>query len=308
MKKHSANALTLFPTFTAMIKSMTGFGKCQVTIGLKFVNIDIRTLNSKQLDLNLRLPQIYREKEGDIRLEINKLLERGKIDVYINRKQDEALTGLPLDREAIKLRFRELESIAAELGVSASNLLPEVLRMPDLFVEDEEELSELEWKLVKEAFRSALLQTDQFRTDEGAGLETELNQRVENISALLQKIGEFEASRMEGIKNRLSSKIEELNLQSETSANRFEEEMIYFLERLDITEEKQRLASHLNYFKQTMNDQAGASGRKLGFITQELGREINTIGSKANHAEMQKNVVLMKDELEKIKEQLNNVL
>jgi len=290
-----------------MIKSMTGFGKSQVAIGLKSVNIDIRTLNSKQLDLNLRLPAVYREKEGEVRSEINKVLERGKIDVFISRKQDGAVSGMPLDRVAIIERFTKLGSIAAELGISPDNLLPEILRMPDMLTEQDEALSEEEWKIVFEEFRSALKQTNQFREDEGKGLESEIIQRIENIRNLLYSVGEYEESRMVSVRSRLSSKIGELNIQSETSANRFEEEMIYFLERLDITEEKQRLSTHLNYFIQTAAEPA-ATGRKLGFISQELGREINTIGSKANHAEMQKIVVLMKDELEKIKEQLNNIL
>jgi len=290
-----------------MIKSMTGFGKSQVAIGLKSVNIDIRTLNSKQLDLNLRLPAVYREKEGEVRSEINKVLERGKIDVFISRKQDGAVSGMPLDRVAIIERFTQLGSIAAELGISPDNLLPEILRMPDMLTEQDEALSEEEWKIVFEEFRSALKQTNQFREDEGKGLESEIIQRIENIRNLLYSVGEYEESRMVSVRSRLSSKIGELNIQSETSANRFEEEMIYFLERLDITEEKQRLSTHLNYFIQTAAEPA-ATGRKLGFISQELGREINTIGSKANHAEMQKIVVLMKDELEKIKEQLNNIL
>jgi uncharacterized protein (TIGR00255 family) len=299
--------LSLLPTFEAMIKSMTGFGKAQVVFGLKSITIDIRALNSKLLDLNLRLPSIYREKEGSIRTHLGQLLERGKLDVYINRKLDGASSELPFNQESIRKRYRELEEIAAELGASTTNLLSDILKLPDMLAEQEELLSDEEWLVVSDALKTAISQTDQFRKDEGLGLEKELLMRIENIGNLLSAVHTHEESRMITVKSRLMAKLEELGQLTEKSANRFEEELIYFLEKLDISEEKQRLSTHLNYFVETMAE-SGASGRKLGFITQELGREINTIGSKANHAEMQKIVVLMKDELEKIKEQLNNIL
>jgi uncharacterized protein (TIGR00255 family) len=299
--------LSLLPTFEAMIKSMTGFGKAQVVFGLKSITVDIRALNSKQLDLNLRLPSVYREKEGSIRTHIGQLLERGKLDVYINRKLDGATSELPFNRDAIRKRYRELEEIAVQLGASTTNLLSDILKLPDILAEQEELLSDDEWLVVSGALKTAISQTDQFRKDEGLGLEKELLMRIENIGNLLSAVHTHEESRMITVKSRLMAKLEELGQLTEKSANRFEEELIYFLEKLDISEEKQRLSTHLNYFLETMAE-SGASGRKLGFITQELGREINTIGSKANHAEMQKIVVLMKDELEKIKEQLNNIL
>jgi uncharacterized protein (TIGR00255 family) len=290
-----------------MIKSMTGFGKAQVVFGLKSINIDIRALNSKQLDLNLRLPSVYREKEGAIRTQIGQFLERGKLDVYINRKLDGAASVLPFNRDAIKVRYRELEEIAGELGASNTSLLSDILNLPDILSEQEELLSEEEWQIVSEALKAAITQTDRFRTDEGLGLEKELLMRIENIRNLLASVNTHEESRMTTVKARILSKLEELGQLTEKSANRFEEELIYFIEKLDISEEKQRLSTHLNYFLETISEPA-SSGRKLGFIAQELGREINTIGSKANQAEMQKIVVLMKDELEKIKEQLNNIL
>jgi uncharacterized protein (TIGR00255 family) len=209
-----------------MIKSMTGFGKAQVVFGLKSINIDIRALNSKQLDLNLRLPSVYREKEGAIRTQIGQFLERGKLDVYINRKLDGAASVLPFNRDAIKVRYRELEEIAGELGASNTSLLSDILNLPDILSEQEELLSEEEWQIVSEALKAAITQTDQFRTDEGLGLEKELLMRLENIRNLLASVNTHEESRMTTVKARILSKLEELGQLTEKSANRFEEELL----------------------------------------------------------------------------------
>jgi len=284
---------------------MTGFGKSTAAIGMRTVTIDIRALNSKQLDLNLRLPSVYREKEAEIRNETTRLIERGKVDVFISLKETSGNGGLRVNKEAAKTRYAELMSLAAELGSEPGDIFSHLMRMPDVLVESEDIIEDSEWQAVRSAISEALQAMDQFRKDEGAGLGKELVLRVNNINGLLESIASHEASRMTSVRQKLKTKIEEL--QKEVDANRFEEELIYYLEKLDITEEKQRLTTHCSYFLETMN-QPESSGRKLGFITQEMGREINTIGSKANHAEMQKIVVLMKDELEKIKEQLNNVL
>ncbi len=284
---------------------MTGFGKSQLSLGMKTILVDVRTLNSKQLDLNLRIPSAFREKEGEIRQEIGKALERGKVDVFLSYRLAGATGTSAINHDLAKSRFLELQQLANELNVQSADLLGRVLMMPDVMAEQEEVLTDEEWLQVMEVLKSALKATDVFRTDEGAGLGKELLERVGNIEARLEETGSLDAERMVLMRERLLQKIADLKINAD--ANRFEEEMIYYIEKLDINEEKQRLRTHCQYFRETLN-QKESTGRKLGFIAQEMGREINTIGSKANHAGMQKLVVLMKDELEKIKEQLNNVL
>ena len=286
---------------------MTGFGKSQAVFGLKTLTIDVRALNSKQLDLNIRIPHAFRDKEADIRSRVSTLLERGKVDVFISLKSQSGNAGVSVNSSLVKARYAELLLVAKELNVDTSGLFSDVLRFPDLIQEEEMEAGEMEWEIIRTSLMEAINQVDQFRCDEGKGLASELLDRVHNIEQLLIAITPHEESRMVQVRARLKQKIDELLSQVDASANRFEEEMIYFMEKLDITEEKQRLLTHCSYFRETASEKT-ASGRKLAFISQEMGREINTIGSKANHAEMQKIVVLMKDELEKIKEQLNNVL
>jgi len=285
---------------------MTGFGKSAATIADRLVTIDVRALNSKQLDLNLKLPSIFREKEGEIRAEISKVLERGKVDVFVNIKAKKGTTESTFNKELIKSRFAELKVLAAELGSPETDFLRLAMQLPLDNQEEDETLVDSDWIAFQHLLQTALNQLNQFRKDEGKGLETEVLQRVHNIQQLLSTIATFENERVTHIKTKLNSKLAELSIPAMDN-NRLEEELIYYIEKLDISEEKQRLSTHCNYFIETMNE-VTASGRKLGFITQEMGREINTIGSKANHAEMQKKVVLMKDELEKIKEQLNNIL
>lgn len=285
---------------------MTGFGKGAATIADKQVIIDVRALNSKQLDLNLKLPSIFREKEGEIRAEISKALERGKVDVFINIKAKIGTTESSFNKELIKSRYVELKSLAAELGSPETDFLRLAMQLPLDNQEEDETLVDADWKAFQQLLQAALNQLNDFRKDEGKGLETEVLQRVHNIQQLLATIATFENERVALIKTKLKSKLAELSVPAMDN-NRLEEELIYYIEKLDISEEKQRLTTHCNYFIETAKEDT-ASGRKLGFITQEMGREINTIGSKANHAEMQKKVVLMKDELEKIKEQLNNIL
>jgi len=285
---------------------MTGFGKSAATLLERLVTIDVRALNSKQLDLNLRLPSLFREKEGEIRAEISKVLERGKVDVFINIKPKAGAITSTLNQELIKVRYAEIAALAAALGSSETDFLRLALSLPNEGQEDEELLIDADWKAFQQLLQTALSQLNQFRKDEGKGLETEVLQRVNNIQHLLTTIATFENERVAHVKTKLNAKLAELSVPAMNN-NRLEEELIYYIEKLDISEEKQRLSTHCNYFIETMNDES-ASGRKLSFITQEMGREINTIGSKANHAEMQKKVVLMKDELEKIKEQLNNIL
>jgi uncharacterized protein (TIGR00255 family) len=286
-----------------MIKSMTGFGKSHVSLGAKQLSIDIRALNSKQFDLNLRSPGVLRSREAEIRQQIAAVLERGKIDCFIVLKQAEG--NVAINEELLQRRFVRMDALATKLGANSAGVLPALLALSDALIEEEEFLSEADWALFQEALSTALNAADGFRIQEGNGLKTELTLRVDNIHKNLSKVSVFDPERAETIRTKLLQKMEQLTV--EYDRNRFEEELIYYIEKLDLTEEKQRLAAHCNYFSETMNEKV-SNGRKLGFISQEMGREINTIGSKANHAGIQKLVVLMKDELEKIKEQLNNIV
>lgn len=286
---------------------MTGFGKSQLMLGSKTITIDIRTLNSKQFDLNLRIPSFLREQEGFIRNKLNQELERGKVDIHFSVKSNNGLSATGINIDVIEKRFAVLLPTVERLGVSADALFSEIMRMPDVISEEEQALEDSEWKEIESALILALADVNVFRSDEGKGLAKELLMRVDEIEKSLELVASCEKERMESVRLRLRQKIDEMLQQNAGSENRFEEEMIYFLEKLDISEEKQRLSTHCNYFRDVINEPK-SNGRKLNFISQEMGREINTIGSKANHAGMQKLVVLMKDELEKIKEQLNNVL
>ena len=286
---------------------MTGFGKSQLNLNSRIITVDIRALNSKQLDLNLRIPLFLRDKEGEIRNMLNEGLKRGKIDVQINQKNNGTQSLSEVNTLLVKEQFNRLKELTQELNISNDVLFSEVMKMPESMMDAEQSLEEKDWEFIKEAINNAISETQTFRLDEGNGLSDELLSRLSSIEQNLNAVFNYETARIELIKSRLKTKIDELLQQNVGSENRFEEEMIYFLEKLDISEEKQRLAAHCSYFRETMNSQE-SNGRKLGFISQEMGREINTIGSKANHAEMQKLVVLMKDDLEKIKEQISNIL
>ncbi|MCB0820227.1 MAG: YicC family protein [Bacteroidetes bacterium] len=290
-----------------MIKSMTGFGKAQAVLDRGTFSVDIRALNSKQLDVNVRIPSFLREQEAEIRSLLATKLERGKIDMMIQLKNSGDRASSEVNTEIVQTQFEKLKQLKESLQISNDILFSEIMKLPDSLVEQESRIDETEWGLIRKMLSEALDSADEFRKKEGAGLEAELLDRVGAIENHLIKVSEFEEDRMQSIRTRITSRIEEFLRQDAGSASRFEEEMIYYLEKLDISEEKQRLAAHCQYFRETSADKA-SQGRKLGFITQEMGREINTIGSKSNHAGMQKIVVLMKDELEKIKEQLNNVL
>lgn len=287
-----------------MIQSMTGFGKCQSALGLRTLLVDIRTLNSKQLDVNLRLPQVLREKEAEIRQLLSKSLERGKIDVFMTFKSEGGDTML-VNEALIASRVEQLSRIGTVLGQDVSSVFGMVMSMPDVFQEPDEPLSEAEWITVLDAVQKALGETRSFRLREGKGLEDELRMRLTAIEKALSEVALLEPERNTLLRDRIRQRMADWNVNADE--NRFEEEMIYYLEKLDISEEKQRLSTHCRYFAEVLGE-SESQGRKLGFISQEMGREINTIGSKANHAGIQRLVVLMKDELEKIKEQLNNVL
>jgi len=291
-----------------MIKSMTGFGKVVAGQEGKKFCIEIRALNSKQFDIYPKICRLYKEKEPDIRSIISKELERGKIDVTVYFEDNESVSDFTINKNLLLNYFEELKTISVE----AKNEFPTdyfalALRMPDVLTTGNGKLADEEWSHFVNALNDALKQVNEFRLHEGEILGNDIKNRINLVLRFLGEITPYEKKRMDIIKERIQKNLDELIGKNKADKNRFEEELIYFLEKIDITEEKTRLKKHCDYFLETMK-QPEANGRKLGFITQEIGREINTIGSKANDADIQKIVVQMKDELEKIKEQLLNVL
>ena len=289
-----------------MLKSMTGFGKASKEFTTKTVSVEIRSLNSKGVDLSLRLSSTFRDKEHEIKGEITRLLERGKIDlsVYIENKIEE--TPVQINTALAKQYHEQVKKLAKELNEPTDNILSYVLKMPDVLKSERKEPDENEWKEISSVILMAIEELNKFRSDEGRSIEKDFETRIGNIQTCLDKIKEIDPSRVQAVRDRISRNLVEVIGQDKIDKNRFEQELIFYIEKLDINEEKVRLKTHLDYFIKTMREPAG--GRKLNFIAQEIGREINTIGSKANDAAMQKMVVEMKDELEKIKEQTNNVL
>jgi len=285
-----------------MIQSMTGYGKHVVQLPSKKITIELKSLNSKNIDINTRVPQAYREKELELRKLISKSLMRGKVDfsLYIELTGDETTAVVNVD--IVKKYMEQLKAIATGDEVK---LLEVAMRMPDTLKVDKDDIDPKEYKVIIAALEDALKAINNFRTEEGNVLEKDFKNRLKNISGLLNQIIEMDTQRLHAVRDRLEKAVAELKV--ELDENRFEQELIYYLEKYDITEEKVRLENHLNYFKTTI-DSVDSNGKKLGFIAQEIGREINTIGSKANYAPMQQLVVQMKDELEKIKEQMLNVL
>lgn len=286
-----------------MIASMTGYGKSILELPEKKITIEIRSLNSKTLDLNTRIPSYYREKELEIRNIISEKVQRGKVDFSMQVELNPAARSQKLNAELIKSYISDFKQITPD--ISDADILPVVMRLPDVMNFSQDNLSEDEWNAIRATVLDAINSLNQYRNDEGAVLEKELVNYIENILTLLTEVEPFEGERILTIKERFLKRLEELKV--EIDQNRYEQEMIYFLEKLDITEEKVRLKNNCEYFIQEIN-QSTSNGKKLGFISQEIGREINTLGSKSNHADMQKIVIQMKDELEKIKEQSLNVL
>ncbi len=285
-----------------MIQSMTGFGKSLLQLPSKKITIEIKSLNSKSLDLNARIPGQYREKELLLRNIIAKSLVRGKVDfsLYVEVTGEETTSSI--NPVVVKKYMEQLRQIA---NADEDELLKMAIRMPDTMKSEREEIEETEFIEIEKTLQQALTEINSFRTDEGNALEKDLLFRVSNIAQLLQDIIAMDPDRIEGVRERLRKGV--ADLQEKVDENRFEQELVYYIEKFDITEEKVRLENHLTYFLETINS-PDSNGRKLGFISQEMGREINTIGSKSNYAPMQQLVVQMKDELEKIKEQLLNVL
>lgn len=285
-----------------MIQSMTGFGKATLQLPNKKITVEIKSLNSKSLDLNVRTPYVYREMELALRNQIAQKLERGKVDFSLFIEITGEETSSKINVPIVKAYINQLRQV---VDGDDTELLKMAVRMPDALKTEREELDENEWKTIQGVIDQGLENIQEFRTSEGIALEKEFLIRIGNILALMRETVALDSERIETVKNRLKTAIEELNVN--VDENRFEQELIFYLEKYDITEEKVRLENHLNYFMETLAGKE-ANGRKLGFITQEIGREINTMGSKSNHAQMQKLVVQMKDELEKIKEQVLNVL
>jgi uncharacterized protein (TIGR00255 family) len=290
-----------------MVRSMTGYGKALAVLPGKSIIIEIKSLNSKQFDMNLRLPAILREREPELRNIIVKAIERGKVDVNVSVDYTGSDLPAPINRPLAVAYYNELKALAMETGETNSDLLSIVMKMPDVTRLMKEDTNENEWNEIFNAFNVALNQYEEFRKHEGALLEADFSERINTILNLLTRVEPFEAGRNALLREKLKSSVSEFIENNTLDANRFEQEIIYYLEKLDITEEKVRLQKHCNYFLDTLLEKE-ANGRKLNFITQEIGREINTLGSKANDAGMQKLVVQMKDELEKIKEQLANIL
>lgn len=286
-----------------MVQSMTGYGKAVAEHSDKKITIEIRSLNSKSLDLNTRLPFLYKEKELEIRKLLSEKLQRGKVDFSITTEANAINKAQQINPDIIKAYINEFKEIVP--NASDAELLAIVMRLPDVMAFTCKEIEEEEWNQAVELILKAVENLTQFRLDEGKVLEQEFIQRNNSILSLLSQVEPFEKERIETLKERFIKNLGELT--SEYDQNRFEQELIYYLEKLDITEEKVRLKNHCEYFLQTLKSEE-FSGKKLGFITQEIGREINTLGSKSNHSGMQKLVVQMKDELEKMKEQVLNIL
>ena len=290
---------------------MTGYGKAEAVLDHKKITVEIRSLNSKQLDLTVKVPAVYRQSEYEIRNRIGKRLQRGKIDAYVSYEITGDSVPVNIDRKTFTAYFGQIREIAAENGIDWNGsaldaaVVPAVLRLPEVIQNDQQTVSEAETQALKRCVEEAVDHMEQFRIQEGAILIADLLRRIDRIEQLKEEIVPFEKARAETIKTRIRENIESLGIPFD--ANRLEQEMIYYIEKLDITEEKVRLQNHCKYFREVARGEE-APGRKLGFIAQELGREINTLGSKANEATIQKKVVEMKDELEKIEEQVLNIL
>ena len=287
---------------------MTGYGKAVVAYKDKKINVEIKSLNSKQLDLQARIAPLYREKEMEVRQMVAQAVERGKVDFSLWIEKDQSVDATPVNAALMENYYRQLKNVAERMGIpEPQDWIYTLTRMPDVLTKTEQEvLTDEEWAVARQAVEQAISALVSFRKQEGAALEKKFNEKIDNIERLLAEIEPYEKARVEKIRQRIVDGLQQIP-GVEYDKNRLEQELIYYIEKLDISEEKQRLTNHLKYFRETMADGHG-QGKKLGFIAQEMGREINTTGSKSNQAEMQNIVVQMKDELEQIKEQVLNAL
>jgi len=291
-----------------MIKSMTGFGKAIAETTTKKINIEVKSLNSKQLDLNIKVPWLYKEKEPEIRTIISQVLDRGKIDLTVYFDSIDQEISTVINKGAVKNYYKQFSEIASELNIKLDDqIFSAIMKLPETLKTDKNEIPEEEWQLVRGRISEALKILDLYRAEEGNSIMEDMMKCIRNILSLLEKIGNHEPERIRKVKEKLNSMLEENVGAENIDKNRFEQELIYYLEKFDINEEKVRLKTHCDYFLETIKTDS-PNGKLLNFICQEIGREINTIGSKANDASIQKLVVMMKDELEKIKEQTLNVL
>ena len=286
---------------------MTGYGKASGTFENKKITVEIKSLNSKSLDLYVRLSSVYKEKEIELRKLVGEALDRGKVECFITVENSGDQKTNIINKELAGRYYANLVDLSHHLEVKLDDPLSIILKMPDVFSSQTEEFNEEEWKAISKLVDEALVQHIEFRNEEGKGLYREFELRINNIKQNFEQVPQYESARIDSIKSRIENNLEEFVGGAKVDKNRFEQELIYYIEKIDIAEEKHRLAQHLDYFIDTMN-QPTSQGRKLGFIGQEIGREINTLGSKSYHPEMQKLVVQMKDELEKIKEQILNTL
>ena len=296
-----------FPYLCCMIHSMTGYGKAVNNINDKKFTIEVRSLNSKGIDMSVRMPSLYREKELALRKYVGKALERGKIDLSIYYEATLEQQTQKLNKDLVASYYKDIKELETNMGINNPDPMAVLLKMPDVFKSERPELDEDEWTQIMKVVDEAIVDFKSFRKQEGDLLFAEFTERVNRIQTLLKDVVQYEQERIDTVKERIAGNIEELVGKDKIDENRLEQEIIFYIEKFDVSEEKSRLEGHCNYFKETMS-KGGALGKKLGFIAQEMGREINTLGSKANHAEIQKIVVQMKDELEKIKEQILNTL
>lgn len=285
---------------------MTGFGKSIAEYGNKRINVEIKSLNSKQTDINLKIPYLYREKEIEIRNILSQKLERGKIDCIIFLENNSDATNITINKSLALKYYQELNSLATEINETHNDILNILVKMPDVIKAEKEELDENEWNEILKSLHDAIDKADKFRKQEGDLLKQDFIKRNNMILQLLSDIEPFEKNRIDNIRQKINNDISTYLNADKIDPNRFEQELIYYIEKIDFTEEKVRLKKHCNYFTETLNE--CSAGKKLGFVVQEMGREINTLGSKANDFDIQRIVVIMKDELEKIKEQLSNIL
>lgn len=290
-----------------MIHSMTGYGKAEGIIGSKKVTIQLKSLNSKQADVSVKVPSIFKELELVFRKEIAKQLQRGKIELYLSYEANEKENSYQIDEEVFQRYYNQLSLLNGKFKLEQTDLTATIMKMPEVLKAREESEEELDTDALLDLLNQALHEINTFRADEGRTLEADLKEHINEIEDLLVEALKYEDERTETVRTRILSNLEDAQQKDKIDMDRFEQEMIFYMEKYDISEEKVRLKAHCDYFKETMEDEVG-QGKKLGFISQEIGREINTLGSKSNHAQMQKLVVQMKDQLEKIKEQVLNVL
>lgn len=287
---------------------MTGFGKSVIALDNKTIHIEIRSVNSKNFDFYARMPQHFREKEPEIRKLAQEILSRGKVEINLSENQGDGISSVQINTAAMKKHFDSLKSIAGELGLKAdADLLGSIMRIPDVLVSEQVELDVNEWTEIRKGIEEACLSMDDFRKQEGAVLKLDFENRINAIRSYQEEIRPFEEVRVTSLKSKFEKDLNSVIDKSKIDENRLEQEIMFYLEKLDITEEQVRLSQHLDYFIEVLNE-GQSQGKKLNFIGQEIGRELNTLGSKANHAQIQKIIVNMKDELEKIKEQMLNIL